>query len=121
MPKATNYPGISIWDGYNRPKQDVPIYDSIPALMQLMLDLGYYVDNRVDFTKFHQKFVFVDGNNRHSYYCAIKDGDQVLIDSAHKTHYLRENVNWIDLKSPNSIELIKSRIRKVAAKCKTLN
>lgn len=108
MSAAINYPEIELWgdDAY-------AVYDAVPALMQLLKDLGYMVDNRVDRMNGRQRFAFVSKRN-HGFYCAIKDHDQVQLDFISRTHRIKSNKNWIDLKNPISIELVRRRARKLA-------
>jgi hypothetical protein len=117
MSIATNYPEIKLW-GNN----EYAIYDAIPALMQLLKDLGYVVDNRVDRMNSRprhqrrrdcQKFAFVSKQN-HGFYCVVKDHDQVQLDFIDRTYRIKSNKNWIDLKNPVSIELVRRRVRKLA-------
>ena len=74
MSAAINYPEIELWgdDAY-------AVYDAVPALMQLLKDLGYMVDNRVDRMNGRQRFAFESKRN-HGFYFAIKDTLNKLID-----------------------------------------
>ena len=90
--------------------------------MQLLEDLGYVVVNRVDRKSRApdrslgcQRFVFINKRKRfaRSCYCAIKNHDQVQLDFVGRVHRIKSGKNWIDLKNPDSIELIRRRVRKL--------
>ncbi len=110
MIRATNYPEIGLWGS----RVDAQaIYDCIPALMQLFEELGYLVDNRVDCTGKRQMFTFMA--NGLGAYCAIKNDDQVQVDSVTRAYRIRKDSNWIDLKHPHSIEMIRRRAKKAVS------
>lgn len=113
MARATNYPEIGLLGGYHCTEKAV--YDCIPALMQLFEELGYFVDNRVDCTNKRQMFTFTTKQDGLGAYCAVKNDDQVQIDSVTRASRIKKDDNWIDLKHPSSIEMIRRRAKKAVS------